>query len=339
MKTTVGIAGVTGYSGEELLKILLRHPGVSVRYLAARRVTGTPPVGKLLPAFRGRTSLKVHRFNPKMARDACDLLLMALPHGVAMGAVPTLLGKPAMRVIDLSGDFRLHPASRFTQAYKIKHAAPSYLKHAVYGLTEWMQPEIKPARLIANPGCYPTAVLLGLAPLAKARLIAPKGLVVDAKSGFTGAGRSIDPKLLGDLMAYRVDNHQHTPEMEQTLKTLSGKAVQMTFCPQLIPMPRGIYAALYVPLTRKLTKGQLRKLYQKQYKKEPFVQLLPEGNWPKIQSVVNTNRCQISVQINSNTQGAIVIAAIDNLQKGAAGQAVQNMNVMLGFRETMGLSK
>ncbi len=339
MKTTVGIAGVTGYSGEELLKILLRHPGVSVRYLAARRVTGTPAVGKLLPAFRGRTPLKVHRFDPKHARDACDLLFLALPHGVAMGAVPTLLGKPSMRVIDLSGDFRLHPANLFTQAYKIKHTAPRFLKSAVYGLTEWMRSDLKQARLVANPGCYPTAVLLGLGPLAKARLIAPKGLMVDAKSGYTGAGRSTDPKLLGDLQAYRVDNHQHTPEMEQTLKALSKKTIRMTFCPHLIPMPRGIYAALYVPLTRRLTQGKLRSLYRKQYKNEPFVQLLPAGSWPKIQSVANTNRCQISVQVNSNTQGAIVISAIDNLQKGAAGQAVQNMNVMLDFKETTGLSR
>lgn len=337
MKINVGIVGVTGYSGQELLKILLRHPQVSVRYLAARRLTKPTPAGKMLPVFQGLTELKIYPFRLLEARAACDLLFLALPSGVAMKIVPALLKKPTLRVIDLSGDFRLRSSAAFLKAYHLRHKASQLLGKALYGLSEIMKDKLYGARLVANPGCYPTAALLGLAPLAENRLLSSKGLVIDAKSGVTGAGRSLQPEANEDLMAYRVDGHQHTPEMVQTLKALSGRSIQVTFVPHLIPMNRGLYATIYAPLSKRIGSKTLRSIYQKRYSKEPFVRLLPQGSWPKTGSVQGTNFCDIALLTDSKNQRAIILTAIDNLVKGAAGQAVQNMNLVYGLPETEGL--
>ncbi len=342
MNITVGIIGVTGYAGQELLKILLRHPAVSVKYLASRQLEKPCPVGDLLPSFRNRTPLRVHPFQLSEALRSCELFFLALPHGVAMGLVPQILKKKNSRVIDLSGDFRLKSASRFSQAYHLKHSAPALLRKSVYGLSEWQRKNIQNSRLVANPGCYPTATLLGLAPLAKAGLLKSDGLIVDAKSGVTGAGRSAKEDLMfsevnEDLRAYRVNAHQHMPEMEQQLSQLAGRSIRMLFVPHLVPINRGLYATIYAPLTRRTTDRQLRALYQKQYGKEPLIRLLPGNRWPQIKSVAGTNLCEIGLQADPQEQRAIIICAIDNLGKGAAGQAVQNMNQMYGLEETRGL--
>jgi N-acetyl-gamma-glutamyl-phosphate reductase len=291
-------------------------------------------VGELLPALRGFSHLQVHPFGLKKALDACNLLFLALPHGASMKIVPEILRRPDARVVDLSADFRLRSVQRFQN--------PSLLKQAVYGLPEWNRKEIPSARLVANPGCYPTATLLGLAPLAKAGLLKGQGLIVDAKSGVTGAGRSVKEELLfsevnEDLRAYRVNTHQHIPEMEQELGRLARRTIRMTFVPHLVPLNRGLYATLYAPLTRRLTDRQLRAVYEESYEGEPFIRLLPEGAWPHVASVAGTNQCEIGLKADPKRQSAIVISAIDNLGKGAAGQAVQNMNLLYGLEETAGL--
>ncbi len=342
MKITVGIVGVTGYSGQELLKILLRHPNVSIGYLAARSLKKPSPLGEVLPSFRDIPGLKVHPFKLSDALASCELLFLALPHGVAMGLVPKIFRKPEMRVIDLSGDFRFPSKNVFEKAYKMRHTTPALLKNAVYGLSEWTREALPGARLVANPGCYPTATLLALAPLAAAGLLEKEGLIVDAKSGITGAGRSAKEDLLfselnESLKAYKVDNHQHTPEMEQMLVRLGKKPAGITFVPHLVPLDRGIYSTIYAPLKKKLSNRQLREIYEKRYGNEPFIRLLPEKVWPDLKSVRGTNLCEIGITMDRQGKRAILISAIDNLGKGAAGQAVQNMNLVCGFPETSGL--
>lgn len=342
MKISVGLIGVTGYAGQELLKILLRHPGVSIQYLGARQLEGPCPVGDLLPAFRGVTHLAVHPFRLEEAISSSDLLFLALPHGVGMGWIPRILRKKRVKVIDLSGDYRLRSARLYEQAYRLKHSHPDLLASAVYGLTEWARKELTSARLVANPGCYPTATLLGLAPLAKAGLLADEGLVVDAKSGVTGAGRSFKEELLfsevnEDLRAYRVNAHQHIPEMEQELRRLAGGSVRITFVPHLVPLNRGLYATIYAPLKKSVSESRLRSIYRKAYQREPFIRLLPEGVSAQVKSVVGTNFCEIAVTLDTQRKRAIILSAIDNLGKGAAGQAVQNMNRLYGLPETQGL--
>lgn len=342
MKPNVGIVGVTGYSGQELLRLLLRHPGVSLRYLAARQLEKPTPVGSLLPRFKGLTALEVHPFKAAQARQQCDFVFLALPNGVAMRLLPALLKKPGLRVVDLSGDFRLRDVRQFAQSYHLKHAAPTLLKRSVYGLPEWNRNAIAAARWVANPGCYPTAALLGLYPLAKKRWLAARGTIIDAKSGVTGAGRALKPELLfcevnEELHAYRVGQHQHAPEMEQALSDAAGRALRLTFVPHLVPMNRGLYVTAYAPLKRVLSERELYRLYETCYAPEPFVRLLAPGEWPKTTAVRETNFCDVAVTWDAVGKRAIVLTAIDNLGKGAAGQAIQNMNLMLGFDETDGL--
>ena len=344
MKTRVGILGVTGYAGQELLRILLRHPSVSVQHLASRRLKEPAPIGKLLPSFSQFHSLKVHPFQWKEAVDRCEILFLALPHGEAMKLAPQFLRRKGdLRIIDFSGDFRLKSTALFSDAYGMKHASTHLLQEAVYGLPELNRNAIVGSRLIANPGCYPTAILLAVAPLAKAGLLGAEGFIADAKSGVSGAGRSLKEELLfcevnEDLRAYKVNGHQHVPEMEQELQQLTGRKTPVTFVPHLVPLNRGLYATVYVRLKRRFTENQLQKLYRQQYEKEPFVRILPEGVWPQVKSVAGTNDCEIGLRLDTKRGWAILLSAIDNLGKGAAGQAVQNMNLLLDLPETTGLS-
>ncbi|MBI3318179.1 MAG: N-acetyl-gamma-glutamyl-phosphate reductase [Candidatus Omnitrophica bacterium] len=342
MNIQAGIIGVTGYAGSELLRILLRHEGISVRYLGSRRLLSPKPLGELLPSFRGTSALVVRPFRLKEALEACDVLFLALPHGTAMKLVPQIFRKKSIKVVDFSGDFRLASKASFRKAYHLGHCASALLKEAVYGLPEWNREAIRSARLVANPGCYPTAALLALAPLAVAGLLASEGLVVDAKSGLTGAGRSLREDLLfsevnEDVRAYRVNQHQHMPEMEQELRRMNGRKVQLTFVPHLVPLDRGLYATVYAPLTKALTEKGLRSLYRRAYEKEPFIQLLPEEAWPQAKSVAGSNRCEIGLRLAPGGKRVILLSAIDNLGKGAAGQAVQNMNLLFDLEETQGL--
>lgn len=340
----IGVVGVTGYSGQELLRILRGHPNASVVYLASLRLKRPVPLGELIPVCPpGFGSLAVRPFRPQEAAALCEILFLSLPHGVAMGLAGRLLRKRDLRVVDFSGDFRLKSARLFSEAYGLSHKSPKWLGQAAYGLSEWNRDEIRRSRLIANPGCYPTAALLALGPIAEEKWIAPQGIVVDAKSGVTGAGRSLREELLfsevnEDLRAYKVNAHPHIPEMEQQLSRWTGGVSRVTFVPHLVPLSRGLYATIYARLRRPCTENQLWNLYRRRYAREPFIRLVPDGKTPQIKAVAGTNDCQIGLRLDRKNRQVILLAAIDNLGKGAAGQAVQNMNLCCGLPETSGLT-
>lgn len=337
----VGIVGVTGYSGQELLRYLLRHPHVTISYLAARRITTPTPITAVYPELAGRLALDYRPFEVREACAAADLLFLALPPGVAMTVVPALL-KAGKFVVDLSGDYRLESRAAFAKAYGLRHRSPQHLPTALYGLTELYRAHLSHARLVANPGCYPTASLLAAAPLIAQRIVAADGVIIDAKSGVTGAGRTLKEDLLftevnEELHAYKANAHQHQPEIDQELSRIGHKPLRCVFVPHLIPMNRGLYATVYLRLTRRTTAAQVQRWYERYYRHEPFVRVLAPPALPKTSRVAHTNQAELAVRVAPGGRLAIAMAAIDNLGKGAAGQAVQNMNVMLGFEETAGL--
>jgi N-acetyl-gamma-glutamyl-phosphate reductase len=336
----VGIVGATGYAGEELIDILLRHPNVKITSLSAK-VDEPQEISELFPKFKDRINLICGLPKIKKIINICDLVFLALPHTISMEIVPKLLSA-GRRVIDLSADYRLKDTKTYAQFYKTKQKDKINLDKAVYGLPELYREKIKSARLIANPGCYPTAAILGLAPLIVADLVDLDSIIIDAKSGVTGAGRKTSQDFLfsevdEDFKAYKVNSHQHIPEINQELSKLAGKKINVTFVPHLLPLNRGILETIYVKT--KDTKTQRRKdalsLYKKFYKKEPFVRIKDEGKFPQVKDAVHTNFCDIGIKEEANK--IIIIAVIDNLLKGAAGQAVENMNIMYKFPEHMGL--
>ncbi len=332
----VGIVGGTGYTGVELLRILAAHPQVDLVEITSRSEMGMG-VADLFPSLRGRVKLKFTE--PDAQRlGACDLVFFATPNGVAMTMAPQLLSAGA-RIIDLAADFRLHDAADWERWYQVPHACPELLKEAIYGLPELNRSKIKSVRLIANPGCYPTAVSLGLLPLLEAGVIDPGQLIADAKSGVSGAGRKASVAHLyceaaDSMKAYGVAGHRHLPEIKQTLRQAAGKPVGLTFVPHLTPMIRGIHATLYATATSAV---DVQKLYTERYRDEPFVDVMPAGSHPETRSTRGSNLCRIAVHQPQNAQTIVVLSVIDNLVKGAAGQAVQNMNLMFGYDETLGL--
>ncbi|MGE5309052.1 MAG: N-acetyl-gamma-glutamyl-phosphate reductase [Deltaproteobacteria bacterium] len=329
------IIGATGYTGQELVDILLRHPDVRINNLYS--TTDEPrKLADLFPRFRSRTGLTVQKLDArKAARSEASVVFLALPHTCSMDLVPGLL-KAGKRVIDLGADYRLRNVAVYEKAYAARHKDRNNLKQAVYGLPEIYRHKIKGARLIANPGCYPTASILGLAPLVSLDTVS--SVIIDAASGTSGAGKKAVKDMLftevdEDFKAYKVNTHQHMPEIEQELSKLAGERTQVVFVPHLLPLKRGILATLYVSSATRAS--AVHGLYQKFYKNEPFVRVRDEGVFPSIKDVAGTNFCDIGVRADGNT--VIVISAIDNLLKGASGQAVQNMNIMFGFPETTGL--
>ncbi|AGA88951.1 N-acetyl-gamma-glutamyl-phosphate reductase, common form [Thioflavicoccus mobilis 8321] len=334
--TRVGIVGGTGYTGSELLRLLVGHPQVEIAAITSRGEAGTD-VCDLFAHLRGHLSLRFSEPSPEALGD-CDLVFFATPNGTAMRMVPELLGRGA-RIIDLAADFRLKDAALWERWYGMPHACPELLEEAVYGLPELNREAIREARLIANPGCYPTAVTLGLAPLVEAGAVDPTWLIADAKSGVSGAGRKAATGLLmaevGEgFKAYSSAGHRHAPEIMQNLAALTDQPVQLTFVPHLVPMIRGIEATLY---GRRAAAGlDLQRLFAERYADEPFVDVMPSGSHPDTRSVRGANLCRIAV---GEQPGGVVIvqSVIDNLVKGAAGQAIQNMNLMLGLEETLGL--
>ncbi len=333
----VGVIGGTGYTGVELLRLLLRHPGVRVRLITSRSEAGTR-VDALFPSLRGHLDLEFTAPDPQ-ALAACDLVYFATPNGTSMTMVPGLLDA-GVRVIDLSADFRLKNPSSFERWYGIRHLCPELLPVAVYGLPELNRQTIAQAPLVANPGCYPTAVSLGLIPLIEARLVRPDRLIADTKSGVSGAGRKAELALLlpeaGDnLKAYGVSGHRHLPEIEQTLSGIDGEVRDMAFVPHLVPMIRGIHATLYAELLQ--PEADLQALYRNRYQSEPFVDVMPPGAHPETRSVRGVNLCRLAIHRPGSGRRVVVLSIIDNLVKGAAGQAVQNMNIMFGFEEALGL--
>lgn len=336
----IGIVGVTGYTGSELLRILFAHQGVELTYITSHSFTGKM-LSDVHPHYSGIFDMVCRPFSVEEALEKTDLVFCALPHGEAMEAVP-LLAAAGVKVVDLSADFRLHDVNLYREWYKKDHSAPDYLGKAVYGLPELYREEIKNTGLVANPGCYPTSVLLALAPLAQKGLIHWDTLVVDAKSGTSGAGRTPSqvlhyPECTENFRAYRVTAHQHTPEMEQELGRLAGEEVTFTFVPHLVPMIRGILSTVYLQLVTALEEEELWSIYHDFYRDEPFVRLLDPPMMVETKYVYGTNYCALSLRKDRRTGRVIILSAIDNLVKGASGQAVQNMNLMLGFVEDTGL--
>lgn len=334
----VGIVGGTGYTGVELLRILARHPGVQLTAITSRQEAGVP-IAQLFPSLRGQVALAF--LDPADALlENCDLVFFATPNGVAMGQAAGLI-KAGVRVIDLAADFRLGDVAEWERWYGMKHASPELLDEAVYGLPELNRERIRNARLVANPGCYPTAVQLGFLPLIEAAVADEDNLIADAKSGVSGAGRKAETNILfseasDNFRAYGVPGHRHLPEIKQGLRRIAGREVSLVFVPHLIPAIRGIHATLYARLESQV---DLQKLYEQRYENEPFVDVMPSGSHPETRSVRGANVCRIAIHCPQGGRTAVVLSVIDNLVKGAAGQAVQNMNLMFGLPETTGIDQ
>lgn len=333
----IGLVGGTGYTGVELLRLLAVHAEAEPVVITSRGEAGTE-VAAMFPNLRGLVDLRFTE--PDVERLAqCDLVFFATPNGTAMQMVPELL-QAGTKVVDLAADFRLKDADLWRQWYGMPHACPELLNEAVYGLPELNRDAIRSARLVANPGCYPTAVTLGLAPLLEAGLVDSDRLIADCKSGVSGAGRKASVgTLMGEcgesFKAYAVPGHRHLPEIRQNLAEILGRPPGLTFVPHLVPMIRGIHATLYAELNSALV--DLQELFEQRYRDEPFVDLLPAGSHPETRSVRGVNRCQLAVHQPQGGNTLVVLSVIDNLVKGAAGQAIQNMNLMLGLDEGMGL--
>lgn len=333
----IGIVGATGYTGVELMRLLARHPEARIEVVTSRSEAGKA-VSDYFPSLRGITD-QVY-VEPDVDRLAtCDVVFFATPNGTAMQSTPALLDK-GTRVIDLSADFRLKDVADWEKWYGMKHGCPDLVAEAVYGLPEVNRAAIKKARLIANPGCYPTAVQLGFLPLLENNLVDPASLIADAKSGVSGAGRKMSltyhfSEASDSFMAYGAGGHRHLPEIRQGLQNASGHPVGLVFVPHLLPMIRGIHATLYATLIDPSV--DLQSVYEKRYRDEPFVDVMPAGSHPNTNTVRGTNVCRISVFKPQGGRMALILAVEDNLVKGAAGQAIQNMNLMFGIPETTGL--
>ena len=335
----VGIIGASGYTGAELLRLLHLHPHAEVSYLTAHTYAGKT-VGELYPHLPPYADMRFEEFEAGDALKQAELFFICLPHGEAMQAVPQLLNGGA-KVIDLSADFRLDSASQYQEWYGLEHTAVAYLEEAVYGLPEVKRAQIADARLVAVPGCYPTASTLALAPLLQAGWLAGGVVLIDAKSGVSGAGRGLSldthfPQCDANVKPYNVMRHRHIPEMEQEMAKLADEPVRAVFTPTLVPMSRGILSTTYA-LLRAGAREKLRDRYEEAYAGEPFVRLLPEGEWPQTKAVSGSNYCQVGVTVDERSGWMVAAAAIDNLVKGASGQAVQCFNLVMGFEETAGL--
>ena len=333
----VAVIGATGYTGEELVKILASHKDVKITVLQAV-VEKELPISKIFPHLSGKIDVVCKKPNPEEAKKKADLIFLALPHTVSMTLAPSFL-KSGKNVIDLSADYRLD-VNEYEKHYSASHKDKDNIKEAAYGLPELFKGEIKKAKLIANPGCYPTGALLAIAPLAEKSLIDLNTIIIDAKSGATGAGRKAHIALSfsevnENIKAYKINEHQHKPEINMGINKLTGKNTDVIFVPHLIPVDRGILSTVYTDLKKKMNTAELIKLYKNFYKDEPFLGIMAEGILPAIRDVQHTNLCNIGIKVTGSK--AILVSCIDNLLKGAAGQAVQNMNIMYGFEETEGL--
>lgn len=333
----VGVVGATGYTGEEIVRLLSGHKDILVTHLSAV-VEKEEPISDIFPALKGKINLVCKKPNVDSAIKDADLVFLALPHRVSMEIAPKFLNAKKS-VIDLSADYRLDP-DIYKRWYGTEHKDKDNIKNAAYGLPELYADSIKKAKLIANPGCYPTSIILAIAPMIEKKIIDTKYIIADSKSGVTGAGRRADIALsFGEvnenLKAYKVNEHQHKPEINKILSSLAGEDIDVVFTPHLIPMNRGILSTIYLRLKTKMdTKGVI-DIYKKFYGGKPFVRIMESGKLPQIRDVVMTNFCDIGVKVTGDV--AVIVSCIDNLMKGAAGQAVQNMNLMCGFKETEGL--
>lgn len=334
----VGIVGGTGYTGVELLRLLAQHPRAELAVITSRKEAGMP-VSDMFPNLRGRVALKFTEPS-REALSACDIVFFATPNGVAMNEARALYDA-GVRMIDVAADFRLKDVALWERWYRMKHACPELVAEAVYGLPEVNREQIRKARIVANPGCYPTSVQLGFLPLVESGAVDLEHLIADAKSGVSGAGRSAEVHTLlaeasDNFKAYGVPGHRHLPEITQGLTAMARAPVKLVFTPHLTPMIRGIHATLYARMTKAI---DLQALFERRYASEPFVDVMPAGSHPETRSVRGANMCRIAVHRPQGGDIAVVLSVIDNLVKGASGQALQNMNIMFGFEETLGLQQ
>ncbi|MBE7048922.1 MAG: N-acetyl-gamma-glutamyl-phosphate reductase [Ruminococcaceae bacterium] len=335
----VGILGATGYAGSELVRLLSQHGGVTLTLLSSKSYEGQK-MSDVYPAMRNVCDLTLTAPDPAVAAEKCDVVFTALPHGASKEIIPKLYAL-GLTVIDLSGDYRYNDPSVYEMWYQQPHSSPELLAESVYGLPELHREEIKKTRLVGNPGCYTTCSILGLAPLLAAGVVEPTNIIIDAKSGVSGAGRGLSVdyhfcECTENMKAYKVATHRHTSEIEQELSLLAKTDIKLSFTPHLVPMKRGIYATMYANLKAPATKESLLKLYHEFYDKEKFVRIYDEG-LPESNHVAGSNFVDIGLCVDERLNRVIVVGAIDNLIKGAAGQAVQNMNLICGLPEEQGL--
>ncbi len=337
-KIRTAIIGASGYSGVELVKILLNHPHVDLAHVIGYSTVGQR-LDEVYPYFRRKTELEIESYQLKTLKEM-DIVFLALPHGEALKRVPELIDT-GLRVIDFSGDFRFKSADIYERWYKLPHTAQDYLEKAVYGLPELFREDICPCQLLANPGCYPTGAILALAPILNQESISSESIAITALSGTSGAGRKarldlIFSELNESVKAYRVGNHQHTPEIKAIVDRIAQRELNVVFVPHLLPITRGIYTTICLPLKEPVSPETVVKVYQKFYQDAAFVRIL-EDRSAEIKFVVGTNYCDIGIAVDETQKFVIITSAIDNLMKGAAGQAVQNMNLMVGFSEKEGI--
>ncbi|MFC4617701.1 N-acetyl-gamma-glutamyl-phosphate reductase [Camelliibacillus cellulosilyticus] len=336
----IGIIGANGYSGIELIRLLKSHPFIGIETLVSHTTSGTA-IEALYPHLAGICEMTLDDLDADRVADRVDLLFFATPAGISKGILPAFIEK-GVKCIDLSGDFRLKRPAQYEKWYRKPAGDPSYIDQAVYGLTELNREIIKKARLIANPGCYPTAAILGLLPALKATIIRPTSLVIDGKSGVSGAGRGVSLathycEVNENVHAYKLGSHQHTPEIEQTIQEITGNPVSITFSTHLVPMTRGMMCTIYADLTESTPLDEAIDYYQSFYQSDPFVRVRAAGEWPSTKDVGGSNYCDIGLAVDERSKKLIIVSVIDNLIKGASGQAIQNMNVLFGWEETAGL--
>jgi len=336
----VGVLGATGYAGAELVRILLGHPEVKIAALTSRQYAGVT-FSNIYPSMKGFADIDCEEYNAGSFTGRVDVAFTALPHKLPMAFVPGLL-ENGIKVIDLSADFRFRDVSVYEKFYQPHTSRKLSEEEAVYGLSEINFSKIKKASLIGNPGCYPTSLLLPLVPLVKNRLIETRSIIADSKSGVSGAGRSLSLgthfcEVNESFKAYKVSEHRHMPEMEEVLSAAAGASVKITFVPHLVPMTRGMLTTVYADMSGKADEVEIRECLESFYKGHKFIRICPENTFPDVSNVRATNFCDIGVKADARNNRIVLVSAIDNLVKGAAGQAVQNMNIMTGIKETAGL--
>jgi N-acetyl-gamma-glutamyl-phosphate reductase len=337
----LGIVGASGYSGSELLRFLVNHPGKLEIALCTSETYAGQCIDSVLPNLRGFLSSKFEALDIDTLKERVDVVVLAVPHKVAMSFVPQILAQ-GLRVVDFSADYRLEDAETYEAWYHVEHTSTSLMSKSVYGLPERYRDCIRSAQLVANPGCYPTSAILAAMPFVKNGVVELDSIIVDSKSGISGAGPkpSVNTHYANresNFIAYNIGVHRHTPEIEQELSAVAPEPVRVTFTPHLVPMTRGILSTVYMRLTEDISTQEALDMYAKFYENEPFVRVLPTGTYPQTKAVLGSNYCDVGLEIDARTRRIIAMAAIDNLGKGAAGAVVQNLNVMFGFKETDGL--
>ncbi|MDE0689415.1 MAG: N-acetyl-gamma-glutamyl-phosphate reductase [Candidatus Poribacteria bacterium] len=337
----LGIVGASGYSGSELLRFLVNHPGKLEIALCTSETYAGQCIDSVLPNLRGFLSSKFEALDIDSLKDRVDVVVLAVPHKVAMSFVPQILAQ-GLRIVDFSADYRLEDAETYEAWYHVDHTSTSLMSKSVYGLPERYRDCIRSAQLVANPGCYPTSAILAAMPFLKHGIVALDSIIVDSKSGISGAGPKPSENTHyanreSNFIAYNIGVHRHTPEIEQELSAVASEPVRVTFTPHLVPMTRGILSTVYMQLTEEISTEEAVAIYTNFYKNEPFVRVLPAGTYPQTKAVLGSNYCDVGLEVDARTRRIVAMAAIDNLGKGAAGAVVQNLNLMFGFKETDGL--